>query len=498
MHSSAHNPLGHLLDANGQPTLQLVASDGSPAVSTAERRARGSLLARLLCVADVVAASVVTGIAAPLAGADPIGCLIIVIGAILLWPVISFSLGLYRTDDLQTWASGLSAVPRLMVGAIALSWPLYGLASVAGLPDAVTFAGAASVGVLLTTVATRGMARTFMHRHRPFRQRTVIIGSGLVAETLISKLRQQGQFGLNCVGIIDDDPHSVGMVGDDVPYLGGFDVLPGLIAKGSVDRVIIAFTRANHEQLLSSIRACRDSGVALDIVPRLFDFLEGVNSLEYVGGMPLMSMGMPRLSLPTRVTKRTLDITISALLMVVLAPVALAIAIMIKMGSRGPVLFRQSRVGVGGRSFNLLKFRSMVSDAEQRKQEFLERNDLHDGVMFKMHKDPRITRVGRALRRTSLDELPQLLNVLKGDMSLVGPRPIIPEEAAALTDPWQARRLELRPGMTGPWQTSGRSHNSFEEMVRLDYQYVAGWSLARDLEILMATVPAVVSGRGAF
>jgi exopolysaccharide biosynthesis polyprenyl glycosylphosphotransferase len=456
------------------------------------------VLARALFVADVFAAVLVCSTVAALLGTDSPGTITMTVGAAALWPAVSFTLGLYRTDDLRSWASGLPAVPKLMVGAIALSWPLYALASLVGAADTVLVAALTSVLILAVSFSTRMVARLLVRRRGEFRQRTVIIGSGLVAETLISKMRNNDQFGLVCAGIIDDHPHTAGVIAHDVPYLGGFDALEEIIQSGCVDRVIIAFTRANHEQLLRSIRACRDHGVALDIVPRLFDFLDGVSAVEYLGGMPLMSIGMPRLSTPARFAKRTLDIVLSTAVLVAFSPAILTIAALIKLESRGPVLFRQSRVGRHGRPFSVLKFRSMVSDAEQRKQALAEENDVNDGVMFKIRRDPRITRVGRYLRRTSLDELPQLINVLRGDMSLVGPRPIIPEEAAALTDPWQARRLELRPGITGPWQTSGRSHSTFDEMVRLDYQYVVGWSLARDLEILMATVPVVVSGRGAF
>jgi len=196
--------------------------------------------------------------------------------------------------------------------------------------------------------------------------------------------------------------------------------------------------------------------------------------------------------------KRGLDIVVSALLLTVMAPVMIAIAIAIKVESRGPIFFRQPRAGRGNTSFPLIKFRSMYIDAEQRKKEIEDLNEAGDGVMFKIREDPRVTRVGRTLRRFSLDELPQLFNVLKGEMSLVGPRPLIFPETAALDENWHLRRLELRPGLTGPWQVYGRSQSPFQEMVRFDYQYVAGWSLARDIEILLATVPAVVSGRGAY
>jgi lipopolysaccharide/colanic/teichoic acid biosynthesis glycosyltransferase len=176
----------------------------------------------------------------------------------------------------------------------------------------------------------------------------------------------------------------------------------------------------------------------------------------------------------------------------------IAIAIAIKIESRGPVFFRQPRAGRDNSCFQVIKFRSMYFDAEERKKDFAEMNESTDGVMFKIRSDPRITRVGRFIRRSSLDELPQLFNVLRGEMSLVGPRPLIFPETAALDEHWHLRRLELRPGLTGPWQVYGRSQNPFQEMVRFDYQYVAGWSLARDIEILLATLPAVFSGRGAY
>ena len=176
----------------------------------------------------------------------------------------------------------------------------------------------------------------------------------------------------------------------------------------------------------------------------------------------------------------------------------IAIAIAIKVESRGPIFFRQPRAGRNRSSFRLIKFRSMYTDAEERKADLGEMNEAGDGVMFKIREDPRVTKVGRFIRRYSLDELPQLFNVLIGEMSLVGPRPLIFPETDALEKKWHLRRLELRPGLTGPWQVYGRSQSPFQEMVRFDYQYVAGWSLARDIEILFATLPAVISGRGAY
>jgi lipopolysaccharide/colanic/teichoic acid biosynthesis glycosyltransferase len=184
--------------------------------------------------------------------------------------------------------------------------------------------------------------------------------------------------------------------------------------------------------------------------------------------------------------------------LIVLSPLLLLIAVAIKLDSRGPVFFRQVRAGRGDTRFKLVKFRSMYDDAEERKRAYEEQNESDDGVMFKIKRDPRITRVGSLIRRTSIDELPQLVNVLTGEMSLVGPRPLILKEAKHAAQDWHARRLDLRPGITGLWQVSGRSDLPFQEMVRFDYQYVSGWSLARDIEILLATIPVVLSGRGAY
>jgi exopolysaccharide biosynthesis polyprenyl glycosylphosphotransferase len=238
--------------------------------------------------------------------------------------------------------------------------------------------------------------------------------------------------------------------------------------------------------------------VPVDIVPRLFEFLDGVRALDQVGGLPLLSISASSLSSVSMAAKRCLDLLGALILLVVLSPLMLVVAAAIKVESRGPVFFRQPRAGRGDGDFQLIKFRSMYVDAEQRKGELDAMNESDDGVMFKIRDDPRVTKIGRVLRRFSIDELPQLFNVLAGDMSLVGPRPLILEESAALETEWHLRRRELRPGLTGPWQIYGRSQSPFQEMVRFDYQYVTGWSLARDVELLLATIPAVLSGRGAY
>jgi exopolysaccharide biosynthesis polyprenyl glycosylphosphotransferase len=416
--------------------------------------------------------------------------------AIAGWWATAALFGLYSGNDVRTWASGVSQAPRLIVTALLLSWPLYATASAL---DVSAPAGAALVTVAATVTASgvlRGLVRAALHRGNHLRQRTLIIGSGEIAGDLVHKMRTQTHFGLDPIGFVDDDPHQA--ESNYVAYCGSLGELGDVLERHAVDRVIIAFTRASHETLLRCIRTCRDRAVATDIVPRLFELLDGAPGMAQIGGLPLISITVPRLSPMAGAVKRALDIVVTAIFLVTVLPMIVVIAIAIKLETPGPVLFRQERMGRGGRIFDVLKFRSMYMDAEERKRELLELNDLDDGVMFKIHEDPRITRVGRFLRRYSLDELPQFFNVLRGEMSLVGPRPLILDESDVLLEDWHGRRLDLRPGMTGPWQVLGRSDLTVGDMVRFDYAYVSGWSLARDFEILLATVPAVLSGRGAY
>lgn len=459
-------------------------------------RRRGAVLARMLYSGDALAAMLAAALSVAVLGNFSTGGLAYILCAGLLWPFAAFSIGLYRSDQLATWASAVSEVPRGFVAVLLITWPLFGAAMALNLANvvALTFLSVAAIAAFAATA--RAFVRAGLHRAPDLRQRTLILGSGIVAGQVVKKLRNNDQFGLIPVGIVDDEVHDVGT--PDLPWLGRISDLDSIIEAQNIDRVIITFSRASHEELLEAIRACRDASVAVDVVPRLFEFLDGVRALDQIGGLPLLSIGVPVLASTSMAAKRGLDVIGSLVLLTVFSPVMIATAIAIKVESRGPVFFRQPRAGRGNTSFQLVKFRSMYIDAEQRKKEVADLNEAGDGVMFKIREDPRITRVGRTLRRFSLDELPQLLNVLKGEMSLVGPRPLIFPETAALDKNWHLRRLELRPGLTGPWQVYGRSQSPFQEMVRFDYQYVAGWSLARDIEILLATVPAVVSGRGAY
>ncbi|MCW2982117.1 MAG: exopolysaccharide biosynthesis polyprenyl glycosylphosphotransferase [Solirubrobacterales bacterium] len=477
-------------------TSQTLGSSPSRTQTPSRARERGTILGRLLLSADLVGALVAGAVACLAHGVGFGDGFRFVIVAALGWPLTGFVLGLYRSDQLASWASAINDLPREFLGLLVVSWPLYWAASTQDISDPVALVFITLLAIVLFTAIGRATVRATLHRSPELRQRTLILGSGVVAGQVVEKLDVNPQFGLDPVGLVDDEVHTVGT--PDLPRLGGFADLIEVIEAQNIDRVIITFSRASHEQLLESIRVCRDAGVAINVVPRLFEFLDGVRALDQVGGLPLLSLDTPALSPISMAAKRLVDVVASGLLIVLTAPIMLAVAAAIKLESKGPVLFAQRRAGRRNNEFRLVKFRSMYADAEDRKKEIEELNESEDGVMFKIRQDPRVTRVGRFIRRFSLDELPQLFNVFKGEMSLVGPRPLIFAETAALEERWHLRRLELRPGITGPWQIYGRSESPFQEMVRFDYQYVAGWSLARDFEILLATIPAVISGRGAY
>jgi exopolysaccharide biosynthesis polyprenyl glycosylphosphotransferase len=272
--------------------------------------------------------------------------------------------------------------------------------------------------------------------------------------------------------------------------------LPEIVAKLPVDEVILAVDRGELDQLEDVFLFCEEVGVKTRLILDFFPHVLARVELEELDGTPLLTFTTTPGNEVALVVKRTLDVVLSALLGVLaLVPLAIS-ALLIKLTSSGPVLFRQTRCGLNGRPFTLLKLRTMVADAESRLAEVAHLNE-HDGPVFKAANDPRVTLVGRLFRRFSLDELPQLWNVFKGEMSLVGPRPPLPEELARYQR-WHRRRLSMKPGVTGLWQVSGRNEIAdFEEWMALDLAYIDNWSLSLDMKILARTVPAVLTGRGA-
>jgi exopolysaccharide biosynthesis polyprenyl glycosylphosphotransferase len=326
-------------------------------------------------------------------------------------------------------------------------------------------------------------------------RRTLIVGAGPLGRLIMQAIIAQPDLGYRVVGFVDDErSEPIGRF----PALGPLRRLPDLITAERVDEVIIALPAKAHKDTLAIMDLCRHDGVRFRIVPDFYELSLDVVHVEDVGGIPLIGLRTPRLSRWDRGLKRALDIALGSIFLALSAPLWPLIALAVRLESPGPIIFRQVRVGRGGAHFVAYKFRSMVADAEADywKAKLAALNESN-GPTFKMRDDPRLTRVGRIIRRLSLDELPQLVNVLRGEMSLVGPRPPVPREVEQYND-WHRRRLEVAPGVTGLWQVSGRSALTFDEMVLLDLWYIEHWSLLLDLKILLRTIPAVLLARGAY
>jgi exopolysaccharide biosynthesis polyprenyl glycosylphosphotransferase len=261
-----------------------------------------------------------------------------------------------------------------------------------------------------------------------------------------------------------------------------------------VDRIVLSHEGLDEQDLADVLRLCRKESVKVSILPQVSDLLGPSVELDSVEGVTVLGVNPPALSRSSRALKRAMDVVGAATIILLLLPLLLAIAVIIKATSRGPVLFSQERIGLGGRRFKLIKFRTMVQDAEEKMEELLEQSRDPDWLL--VDEDPRITRVGRILRSTSLDELPQLWNVLIGRMSLVGPRPLQERDDANVLG-WSRSRLDLTPGITGYWQVLGRTRIPFQEMLKLDYLYVANWSLWGDVRLIAHTLPVVLTRRGA-
>jgi exopolysaccharide biosynthesis polyprenyl glycosylphosphotransferase len=407
-------------------------------------------------------------------------------------------LGLYDRDDELIHHSTLDEIPRLFQLATMGIWGYIAVAWSFGVDDG-PFASVLTFWLLLVVLlpVMRTLIRAHVHAQPDFPQNTVIVGAGSVGQLLARKLIQHPEYHVNLLGFVDDRPRERREDLDNLNLLGAPDDLADLVGRLDVERVIIAFSNESTERTMELIRALKDHPVRIDIVPRLFDIIPPRLTSHTVEGIPLLTLPRLRLSPWRRFLKRSLDVGVAVAATIFLAPVFIVTAILIKLDSRGPIFFRQLRMGGREQPFYLLKFRTMVADAESRKPELVHLNK-HAGPggdprMFKIRSDPRVTRVGRVLRRYSLDELPQLLNVLKGEMSLIGPRPLILEEDRFVED-WGRRRLVLKPGMTGLWQVLGRSAIPFEEMVKLDYLYVTTWSLLGDIRLLLQTVPVIFRG----
>lgn len=424
--------------------------------------------------------------------------IVAVIVLVVLWKIVLSLLGLYRSKRLVGW---LAETLDLLKAAAVASVLLETIAVAFGVQTITP--GVCIRFVLLSSGLLIG-SRFVMHRilyavRRRGRnlRHLLIVGTNLRAIGFANNILARPELGYRLDGFVDDvwiGPMPEGE--SEAKIVAGFLEFQSYLRSHVVDEVVLALPiKSFYDQQRELIRICRDHGVTSHLLSDIFQSSNGEVDFEAYAA-PVVSFYHTSTDSLQLVTKRLVDIVGSILLIVIFAPVMLFALILVKIDSEGPAIFAQERIGLNKRRFRMYKFRSMVADAEKLQANLEERNEAN-GPVFKIKDDPRITRIGKFLRKSSIDELPQFFNVLKGDMSLVGPRPLTVRDFLGFNEDWQRRRFSVRPGVTCLWQVSGRSGISFEQWMQLDVQYVDRWSLWLDIKILARTIPAVVRGLGA-
>jgi exopolysaccharide biosynthesis polyprenyl glycosylphosphotransferase len=417
--------------------------------------------------------------------------------AIVIWTITFRQLSAYNpnrvlraANEMQTVLAAVAVSTLLLAGALYLSYrDLSRLLFV-------YFFSLDILSIVLFRVVARLVFKALGVR-RAAAQRILLVGAGDVGRQTAALLDERQWMGLQVVGFLDDDLHKVGQLAGGFPVLGTLDDAPEVVEKHSIHEVIITLPPYAHKQLEKLVSVLNEMPVNVGVVPDLFPLSYLRPSIGNLGDMPLVVLKEPVLGGTILLAKRTLDLTVAVFALLLLWPVMLLLALLIKLDSPGPVLFKQKRVGWHGKLFSIYKFRTMVVDAHSKIDVITARTGDGKRFLHKHRDDPRITRVGRPLRRWSLDELPQLLNVLKGEMSIVGPRPELPLVVQDY-EPWQRKRFSVPPGITGWWQVVGRSENPSALYVEDDLYYIRNYSFLLDLQILFRTIGAVIRGRGAY
>jgi exopolysaccharide biosynthesis polyprenyl glycosylphosphotransferase len=438
---------------------------------------------------------------------DPIFKLSLLIIVAILWPFFFTTFSVYDGRRNPTLLAELRNVAvATCVSAVALAGILF-----------LTYRDTSRVFfllfVLLDLLLLLG-SRIIFHLYRLLvkkknydRQRKVlIVGFGEVGRNVVEQIRKFSLDDLQLIGYLDDDPDKQGQEIDNLPILGTLEQVSEVVAKFHVRDAVIALPLRAHERLISICSELQKLSVRVHVIPDIFALAFPSTTLDGFGGIPVIDLGVPGIQGKKRTIKRVFDLLVGGISLILISPLLLVVAILIKLDSSGPVIYRQKRVGENGRIFTMFKFRSMKNNADNTiHQKHVARliqqnlspeqvNGNKEGTL-KMDNDPRITRIGRFIRKTSLDELPQLFNVFRGEMSLVGPRPDVPY-AVELYQEWHKRRFEALPGMTGWWQVKGHNRVSYDEMMRMDIYYIDHMSLWLDIKILFLTPWEVLFGKG--
>jgi exopolysaccharide biosynthesis polyprenyl glycosylphosphotransferase len=408
------------------------------------------------------------------------------------WLLVAHLYRLYENDDTRADHSTVDDIVSVFHVVTVGAWLLFAGAWLTGLadPNLTKIIIFWALAILLVTTG-RAIARAIAHRRPSYGQRAIIVGAGHVGQLVARKLTRHPEYRINVVGFVDDNPRLLRPEIEDVPVLGDVAEVPRLVRVYEVDRVIVAFLRNSHEQMLELIRRLTPLGVHIALVPRYFEVISPAAEIDSVEGLPLVRLGAPRISRSSRIVKRAIDLVGASVALVLATPVMIAIAIAIKFDSPGPVLFRQTRLGESMRSFTNLKFRTMrIGTPEERHRQYIGATtgtsaSPEASGLYKLDR-AEVTRVGRWLRERSLDELPQLLNVIRGDLSLVGPRPCIPYEVEFF-ELHHFDRFLVPAGITGLWQVTARARSTFGEALDLDVTYVRSYSLWLDLQLMLRT-----------
>jgi len=420
------------------------------------------------------------------------------IGLVISWHIAFAVQGLYVSHRLRPLRLELKEIGRavlfsslaLLVGANLGAWPTINFRTVA-MFGLVSFGLIGGMRVLLRLNLRR-------LRRRGHNVKTLlIVGGGTRAREFAERVNRRQDLGYRVLGYVDSDRAFGERKLEGATWMGTIEELPRILANEVIDEVVIALPiKSQYTQIEGAVMLLEEQGITTHLLSDLFPQKLARSQPTDFDGVPIVSLhSAPLFSWRTE-AKRIFDFVSAATLLVLAAPVLVVVAIAIKLESEGPVLFVQERVGLNKRRFKMLKFRTMQRDAEARMKDIEHLNEK-SGPIFKMRNDPRVTTIGRWLRRTSVDELPQLVNVLLGDMSIVGPRPLSVRDAVRMEEAWQKRRFSVKPGLTCLWQVSGRSNLSFDQWMQLDLQYIDSWSLELDARILLRTIPAILLARGA-
>jgi exopolysaccharide biosynthesis polyprenyl glycosylphosphotransferase len=471
---------------------------------------RGRMMRRALVVADLVGLAVAFIASSVIFSNRPRGDVIspdleiaFFALALPLWIGLAKLYGLYERDEERADHSTVDEVFGVVNLVTVGMWCVFVTSWVTGLadPDLGRLISHWVLAVLLV-IAARGAARTLCRRSASYVQNTVIVGAGSVGQLIARKVLQHPEYRLQLVGFVDERPRERRADIGDVHVLGALDDLAEIVDRRDVERLIVAFSQEPDARTMSLIRSLSERDVIVDVVPRLFDLVGPRAGVHAIEGLPLVALPPARLAPASLKLKRAIDILGAACLLLLSAPLFVYAAIRIKLESPGPVFFRQTRLGVNMQPFTALKFRSMkVGTDPEVHREYVRRimtadASLGGAGMYKLQREDSITRFGGWLRRTSLDELPQLINVLRGEMSLVGPRPCIPYETENF-QPHHYERFFVPQGITGLWQVMARANSTFGEALDMDVSYVRGWSLALDLRLLLRTPFALRRQRSA-